>query len=174
MDGRGVPWPPPQRGAAHLRVLSDFWRMSAVGALAATLGERDLAVFNSSYRIMWLSLTLVRSVSSAVLIKLGHAFGADLVVRAKRLFLLGLTIAVAILCALCSLVWLFPHVISSIFSNDPDILQLFVHVRGPLAVTVFFMNLAVFLESVLASMGRTRALLILGLISSWGGQKASG
>ena len=34
---------------------SDWWRVAAIGAVALTLGEKDLAVFNSSYRLLWLA-----------------------------------------------------------------------------------------------------------------------
>ena len=46
---------------AALAIASDFWRMTAVGAVAATLGEDDLGVFNASYRVMWMALTLTGS-----------------------------------------------------------------------------------------------------------------
>ena len=34
---------------------SDWWRVAAIGAVAVTLGEKELAVFNSSYRVLWMA-----------------------------------------------------------------------------------------------------------------------
>ena len=36
-----------------LGTASDFWRVAVIGAVAAKLGEVQVAVFNTSYRIMW-------------------------------------------------------------------------------------------------------------------------
>jgi len=155
---------------AALAISSDFWRMSAVGAVAAWLGPLELAVFNTSYRIMWMCLTVTRAVASAALVKLGHAFGAGQPGRAHELFLVALSLTIVLLTILCTLVVAIPRELARIFSNDSAIIDLFEHVRVPLAVTVMFMNLSVFLESVLASMGRTRLLLILSLVGSWAGQ----
>lgn len=44
---------------AMLSSCSDYWRMSVIGILAATLGNIELGVFNASYRIFWMSLTIV-------------------------------------------------------------------------------------------------------------------
>ena len=38
---------------AALGMASDFWRVAVIGAVAAKLGEEQVAVFNTSYRIMW-------------------------------------------------------------------------------------------------------------------------
>ena len=61
---------------AALAIASDFWRVSAIGAvIAATLDEDDLGVFNASYRIMWMSLTLTGSLGGAIATKLGLRLG---------------------------------------------------------------------------------------------------
>jgi len=54
---------------AALSIASDFWRMSAVGAFAASLSTLDLAVFTASYRVMWISLVLTGSLTGGVGIK---------------------------------------------------------------------------------------------------------
>ena len=57
---------------AALSIASDFWRMSAVGAFAASLSTLDLAVFTASYRVMWISLVLTGSLTGGVGIKVAH------------------------------------------------------------------------------------------------------
>ncbi|KAK1745189.1 hypothetical protein QTG54_004480 [Skeletonema marinoi] len=39
---------------AALSSASDFWRMGLIGTVAATLGEREVGLFNASYRILWI------------------------------------------------------------------------------------------------------------------------
>ena len=60
---------------AALSVASDFWRMSAIGALARLMGPTELAVFNASYRVLWMCLIFIGSIAAAISIKLGNAFG---------------------------------------------------------------------------------------------------
>lgn len=64
---------------------SDWWRVAAIGAVALTLGEKDLAVFNSSYRLLWLANIFNGSLSGAAAVKLGIALGAGRPKRARFL-----------------------------------------------------------------------------------------
>eukprot|EP01047_Picozoa_sp_COSAG01_P058784 COSAG01_NODE_6970_length_3411_cov_3.486715_4_plen_148_part_00 len=64
---------------------SDWWRVAAIGAVALTLGEKDLAVFNSSYRLLWLANIFNGSLSGAAAVKLGIALGAGHARRARAL-----------------------------------------------------------------------------------------
>lgn len=61
---------------AALSGASDWWRVTVIGAVAATLGNVDLAVFNSSYRILWMCLIFAGSLAFATGIKLGTMLGA--------------------------------------------------------------------------------------------------
>ena len=82
---------------AALSIASDFWRLSAVGALAATLSTLDLAVFTTSYRIMWLSLTVTGSLSSAIGILLAQHLGGGRVATAKGTMVVGVGISCLVL-----------------------------------------------------------------------------
>lgn len=157
---------------AALSIASDFWRMSLVGALAATLSPLDLAVFTASYRIMWLSLTLTGSLSGAIGILLSQHLGAGRIATAKRAMLVGLGIAAAILCGVGALIATSgsARAIASIFSAEPSVLDAFASARLTLALATVLMNLAVVLEGLLMTTGRTRAVLLVGLAGSWLGQ----
>ena len=48
------------------------WRVAAIGAVALTLGEKELAVFNTSYRVLWLANILNGSLSGAMSVKLSQ------------------------------------------------------------------------------------------------------
>jgi Na+-driven multidrug efflux pump len=61
---------------AALSLASDFWRVAAIGAVAAQLGAEEVSVFNCSYRIMWIALTFIGSMGGAMAIHLGVALGA--------------------------------------------------------------------------------------------------
>lgn len=155
---------------AALSIASDFWRVAAIGAVAATLSKDDLGVFNASYRIMWICLTFIGSLGGAVSTKLGIRLGADDAAGAKKGVYVGLGLALAILVALALVVVAIPRELGSIFTSDPKLLDVFEKIRVPLATTVFTMNAAVVFERVPMAMGRTRAVLILGFAGSWVGQ----
>ena len=155
---------------AALSIASDFWRVAAIGAVAATLSKDDLGVFNASYRIMWICLTFIGSLGGAVSTKLGIRLGADDAAGARKGVYVGLGLALAILAALALVVVAIPRELGSIFTSDPKLLDVFEEIRVPLATTVFTMNAAVVFERVPMAMGRTRAVLILGFAGSWVGQ----
>jgi hypothetical protein len=49
--------------------------------------------------------------------------------------------------------------LGAIFSNDPELLDLFEDVRGPLACMMVSFALAVFLERIPMAMGRTKVIM---------------
>jgi len=155
---------------AALSVASDFWRMSAIGAMARLMGPTHLAVFNASYRVLWMCLVFVGSIASAVSIKLGTAFGTGQAARAVHVTRAGLGLCAVLLCGLALLVLLLPRQLGSIFSSDPTVLDMFQEIRLPLAWMMVVMNLSVAVEKVPLCMGRSKAVLGMGLIGSWGGQ----
>ena len=155
---------------AAIAIASDFWRVSAIGAIAATLSNDDLGVFNASYRIMWIVLTATGSLGAAMSTKLAMRLGQGDAVNARRGVLVGIAAAFALLVALASVVALIPRQLGSIFTNDAVLLDKFVKIRFPLAATVLSMNAAVVCERVPMAMGRTRAVMLLGFAGSWVGQ----
>ena len=58
---------------AALSIASDFWRFSLIGAIAGHLGEVEVGVFTSSYRILWICLTLSGAIAASAGIKIGMA-----------------------------------------------------------------------------------------------------
>eukprot|EP00978_Attheya_sp_CCMP212_P034173 scaffold141984_cov62-Attheya_sp.AAC.3 len=69
---------------AALSVSSDFWRMGVVGWVAAKLGQVEVGIFTISYRIMWITLVMVGSLSSATSIKMGILLGQGNWQRARQ------------------------------------------------------------------------------------------
>jgi MATE family multidrug resistance protein len=67
---------------------SDWWRVAAIGAIAVTLGDKELAVFNTSYRVLWLANIFNGALSGATGVKLGMALGAGQPQRCVRMSLL--------------------------------------------------------------------------------------
>ncbi|KNC86572.1 hypothetical protein SARC_01295 [Sphaeroforma arctica JP610] len=155
---------------AALSLSSDFWRMSVVGILAASLGELDLAVFNASYRILWMVLSLVGALGAAVGVRISLGVGAENIPAAKQSIFLGSTLTLGSLAGLSVIIYFFIGQIAHIFSNDPIFISEFVKVRAPLCAFTFFMNLSVYLERIPMSMGKTKEALYAGLIGSWLGQ----
>eukprot|EP00429_Kryptoperidinium_foliaceum_P069990 CAMPEP_0176066710 /NCGR_PEP_ID=MMETSP0120_2-20121206/33293_1 /TAXON_ID=160619 /ORGANISM="Kryptoperidinium foliaceum, Strain CCMP 1326" /LENGTH=505 /DNA_ID=CAMNT_0017400319 /DNA_START=71 /DNA_END=1588 /DNA_ORIENTATION=- len=149
---------------------SDWWRLAALGAIASGLGDINLSVWNTSYRICWLVLIFSGSVAGSMGTQVGIALGAGEADRAKRQVLAGVVVCATVLVALCVLVVSAPRAFGSIFSNDPAVLGLFEESRWALAAFVGLMNLAVVLEKVPIAVGESKIAFRLGVVGSWVGQ----
>lgn len=155
---------------AALSIGSDFWRVAAIGAIAKTLGATQLGVFNVSYRICWMCLIFMGAIAGAVGTQLTIALGKGSVVDAKRSTSVGLTIAFFTVVILGTIIVIIPRSLGSIFSDDPEVLDLFEESRWPLASFAVLMNLAVAIERIPMAAGRVNAVFYCGLAGSWLGQ----
>jgi len=155
---------------AALGMASDFWRVAVVGAVAAKLGEEEVAVFNTSYRIMWIVLILVNALSSAAGIKMSMRLGNMDHHGAKQAGEVGIYMSAAILSFIgFGVVWKIRW-FGRIFTNDPVFLDLFEEAKWPFMVTLVLMNLSVAIERIPYAMGRTKEVFWLGFVASWGAQ----
>lgn len=154
-------------GPASLSVASDFWRVAVIGAVATSMGPTEVAVYVSSYRIMWAGIVFVGSVSSAVSIRLGIAFGKGDAGDGKFISFIGMLIVVTFVAAIGTAIALFSRQMGLIFSSDPVILDEFDRVGLPLATTTMAMNLSVAFEGIVRAMGRPKIVLYIGLVGSW-------
>jgi MATE family multidrug resistance protein len=154
---------------AALSLASDFWRVSVIGTLAATFGEAQVAVFNSSYRILWIVLTGVVAFASSMSIQLNIAFGAGLPRNAKFVVTVGIFMILLILTVGGMVVFIATSYggTGRLFSDDPEILKLFEETALPMTIVTTCMPLSVALERIPLAMGRSRVVLVMGLIGSW-------
>jgi multidrug resistance protein, MATE family len=155
---------------AALGMASDFWRVAAVGAVAAKLGNTEVAVFNTSYRIMWMVLIMVNALSSAAGIKMSLRLGKMDHLGAKQAGHVGIYLA-GVVCVVIALLVLWQvRLFGRIFTDDEEFLDLFETTRVPFVFTLVLMNMSVAIERIPYSMGRTKEVFWLGLIASWGAQ----
>jgi len=155
---------------AAMSLASDFWRVAVIGALAAKLGEEEVAVFNTSYRIMWIALIMVGAISGASAISMSLRLGQNEPEGAKQAGYVGIVVCTAILAILSLLILFHSEWFGRIFTNDEIFLKMFSEAAVPFTFTLFFMNLAVAIERIPYSMGRTREVFWMGFVASWGGQ----
>ena len=155
---------------AALALASDFWRMGVIGAMAATLGEREVGLFNASYRILWITLIFVGAISGAAGIKIGLRLGDGDAMGSRQAGAVGIFLAFVVLVFLSVIVYCNMRSFGMVFTNNEDYLDLFEEVRGPFAATLFFMNLAVGIETIPLSMGRTGSVFYSGFVASWFGE----
>jgi Na+-driven multidrug efflux pump len=146
-----------------------FLLIKSVGAIAAKLGEEEVAVFNTSYRIMWIVLIMVIAMSGASGINMSIRLGRLDHVGAKQAGYVGVSLA-GLVCLVISLA-VVTHVryFGMIFTNDQVFLDLFEETRWPFTCCLFLMNLSIAIEKIPYSMGRTTEVFWYGLIASWGG-----
>ena len=155
---------------AALALSSDFWRMGVIGAIAATIGETEVGIFNASYRILWISLIFVGSLSGAAGIKIAIHLGKGNALAARQAAAVGVGLALIFLITLSSLVYYNSRLFGKLFTDDESYLDLFEECRLPFTCVLFFMNLSVGIETIPLSMGQTGNIFYAGFIASWFGQ----
>ena len=154
---------------AALSLASDFWRMAVIGALAAEIGVNQVAVFNASYRIIWMTLIFVTSVSSAAGINIGIRLGKFEPDGARQAAYVGIGLCFVSLLIISYLTSSRIRQIGSVFTNDAVLLDILDECKYAFVATLFFMNLAVAIERVPLSMGRTNTVFWCGFVASWFG-----
>lgn len=138
--------------------------------MAAKLGDEEVAVFNTSYRIMWIVLILVVAMSGASGINMTIRLGRVDPDGAKQAGYVGVAMS-TLVCFLIGLLAISQiRLMGKIFTNDEVFLDLLEEAKWPFAVTLFFMNVSIAIEKIPYSMGRTREVFWMGLIASWGAQ----
>lgn len=155
---------------AAFGMASDFWRVAVVGAIAANLGELEVAVFNTSYRIMWIVLIMVNALSSAAGIKMSQRLGNMDPSGAKQAGEVGIILSLLVLLLIMVGVFFRIRLFGLIFTHDEDFLSLFETTTIPFCCTLFLMNMSVAVERIPYAMGRTKEVFWMGLIASWGAQ----
>lgn len=155
---------------AALALSSDFWRMGVIGGIAASIGEREVGLFNASYRILWITLTFIGAVAGASGIKIAQRLGNGDHMSARQASQSGLLLSVVLLVLLSALVYFNARIFGMVFTHDEDYLNLFEECRLPFSCSLFLMNLAVAIETIPISMGRTETVFYSGFVASWLGK----
>ena len=122
-----------------------------------------------SYRVLWISLTLIGSFSQAYGIKISAALGAGDGELARKRTMTCLKIIGSFLIMLSSIVLLYTRKLGSIFTEDREFLDMFESVSMPFANMVIWMNLSKAFALIFGAMGRSDVVFYLGLIGSWVG-----
>jgi len=133
---------------------SDFWRMGAIGAIVATLGESEVGLFNASYRILWITLIFVGAICGSASIKIGLNIGSGDATGAKQAAAVGIGLSFTSLLFLSTIFYFNARTFGMLFTNDESYLDLFEECRLPFTCVLFFMNLSCGLETIPISMGR--------------------
>eukprot|EP00931_Biecheleriopsis_adriatica_P058105 TRINITY_DN34524_c0_g1_i1.p1 TRINITY_DN34524_c0_g1~~TRINITY_DN34524_c0_g1_i1.p1 ORF type:complete len:527 (-),score=84.95 TRINITY_DN34524_c0_g1_i1:26-1561(-) len=155
---------------ANLSLASDFWRMSAIGFLAGSLGDQQVAVFNASYRLAWMNMTIIGSFSTACVTQLGIALGTGDGKLSKKIRDIGIgtVLTFLILTTTATMVWV--QSLAKIFSTDPEVIALFYECRFEMGFMIFFMSFAMHFESLLVAIRKTDIMFKASMVGSWGGQ----
>jgi Na+-driven multidrug efflux pump len=120
-------------------------------------------------RIMWIALIFVGSLSGASSINMSLRLGRLDPNGARQAGYVGIAMSTAMLLVLSVALVFQSRSFGRIFTNDPLFLEMWDEVSLPFSITLFFMNLAVAIEKIPYSMGRTTEIFWMGLFASWGG-----
>jgi Na+-driven multidrug efflux pump len=146
---------------------SYFLRFSVIGAVAAHQSSLNLAVFNSSCRILWMCLVFSGSVASAICNQVGMALGGRRIKDAQYSIRVGLSMCIATLFGLSIVIVAISTEMAQLFSDDPLLWKQFHLIRWPLAFTMMTMNLSVVVERIVMNLGFTDLAFYAGLVGSW-------
>jgi Na+-driven multidrug efflux pump len=120
----------------------------------------QVSVYNTSYRIIWMTLVLTMALSGASGINTSLRLGQMDPVGAKQAGFVGVGLSSVVLL-------LFSSLIGIVFTTDEDFLDLFEQARVPFILVLFFFNLSIALERIPFSMGRTREVFYVSVFASW-------
>eukprot|EP00754_Rhynchopus_humris_P045947 Rhum_TRINITY_DN5433_c0_g2::Rhum_TRINITY_DN5433_c0_g2_i1::g.17424::m.17424/K03327/TC.MATE, SLC47A, norM, mdtK, dinF; multidrug resistance protein, MATE family len=146
---------------------SDFWRMGVVGGIAALVSPVDVAAFNASYKILYVALAVVGSAAVVVSMRVGLKLGAGDAKAARLCAWYGIAGTLLQSLFFTVVIYVNSETLSEVFSSDPAVRLAFKSIRQPLAVTVFFMNFSIALETVPVCAGYTTATFLCGCAGSW-------
>ena len=138
---------------AALSSSSDFWRVAVIGSVAASLGEAEVAVFNTAYRIMWIALIFIVAIAAAASINMSIRLGKMDHKGAKQAGDVSIGMTVCTLVFLVTLILVKNRWFGLIFTNDEEFLELFAECAVPFTISLFFMNLSIALERIPYTMG---------------------
>jgi len=155
---------------AALSSASDFWRVAVIGSVAAKLGDSEVAIFNTAYRIMWIALIFISALASASSVDMSIRLGKMDPQGARQVGYVGVGMSVVVLFGLCILILYQNRLFGMIFTSDEELLALFKECSIPFTITLFFMNFSIAIERIPYSMGRTKEVFWMGFVASWGGQ----
>jgi hypothetical protein len=119
---------------------------------------------------MWIVLVMVMALSGASGINMSIRLGRLDHKGAKQAGYVGICMSSLVCFAISIAVWFKIRYFGMIFSNDTVFLDLFESAKTPFTVTLLLMNIAMAIEKVPYSMGRTTEVFWYGLIASWGGK----
>lgn len=151
-----------------LQTGSEFWRFNVIGALAASLGDDEVAAFNSSYKVIYLVHQFVIALGIGTGIRVGIHLGAGKAARARDSTRIGMCLAAMVSAPLSAVVYIFPTFFARIFSSDQTVIDLYASISLELALTIVFMTLSDVMENILTAQGRALAVVISSSIVSWG------
>jgi Na+-driven multidrug efflux pump len=118
---------------------------------------------------MWIALIMVGSLSGASAINMSIRLGKLDPNGARQAGYVGIVMSAGILIILSLGILIQSQWFARIFTNDPIFLEMFREASLPFTFTLFFMNLAVAIERIPYSMGRTKEVFWMGFVASWGG-----
>jgi Na+-driven multidrug efflux pump len=150
-----------------LSAASDYWRVAIIGIVSAKMGDTEVAVYNTSYRIIWITLALTMAVSGAAGINISLRLGRMDPVGAKQAGFVGVALSSVLLFLLSGLIFIRSRWFGIIFTSDDEFLLLFEEAKVPFILVLFFFNLSISLERIPFSMGRTRAVFFVSVFASW-------
>ncbi len=152
-------------GAAMFAETSVF---AGAALLIGRLGATPLAAHQIALNFSALMFMVPMSLGQALTVKIGHALGADQIVRARRFAGLGAITSVMFACCSAALILSLPYMIASAYTPDEAVRLLTVQILFYSACFQLFDGLQVTAVGSLRGYHDTRVTMVITLIAYWG------
>jgi len=146
---------------------SDFWRFNLIGALAAILGNEELVAFNISYKVIYIIHQFVGALGQGTAVRCGTHIGAGSISKARQSMFIGIFIKIACAVLLTIVPYLRSELITKIFTQDEQVIDMLRDAKIPFCITVMTMTVSTSFQRVLSGQGRANAVFLASFLSSW-------
>ncbi len=150
-----------------LTLVNEVGMFSAVGLLMGSLGVIEVAAHQIAINFAGMMFMIPLGISAATTIRVGHALGAGRQQDARFRGLSGISLAGMCMFGTASIMLLFPDLIVSIYSKDPDVAAMAVSLLFMAAIFQLSDGIQVSAAGALRGMKDTHYPLLVSIVAYW-------
>ncbi len=145
----------------------ELWLFSAVALLIGSVGSRELAAHQIALNLASLAFMVPLGISGAAATRVGNAIGRGSMADARRSAAVSLAFGAAVMSLSGLLFYTAPHLLSRLYTDEADIIDLAVRLIPIAALFQVFDGLQVVGAGVLRGTADTRFAAVIALIGYW-------
>jgi MATE family multidrug resistance protein len=148
-------------------ILVEFVAFNIVAIAMGRVAGKFAAAQNMICTLTTISFMIPFAISNAIAVKVGFANGAENYFDLKRFAKIGTEICLGFMIFSAIIFSSFPHRIVSIFTNDPELIQICVPIMYILSCFQIFDGLQIALAGICKGLKKSKIVLIANFIAYW-------